>query len=588
MADFPRINQRNYGRQLTEWLGQVRDIANGGINEWTTSPSTNQNGQPLSPLDAGYFGYNKSKFQFEVWNGEEWEDKIVSFDGQIVSLTETELDTTVAYTFSISPSGAAVGWGYDSIIESNVPFNIPVGKVETFYTLDLQTSFYVHNHLSSIVSATKFFTSLSAYHGQELVVYKRKPAPPQPSLSYQSILKKENDGSPVAIGEPISITPTIAVNGYIGLNVIVTSDAIAKLNAQMALLGVTSVAIFIDYVDENRRIHGRVSSSEISSTSFVMDIKYPVIPAAFPLSNYSSHFVFPATSGSIYIFKPDEQDVFTWVPGSITNFYRQKTSAPVFPSCYDLAMYANGNENVYPIALTLRSDNGFSSCGFHPYRVAGDTGSGIKFYGRVYSANAYPNQISTQYVPYERMYLSPLGNLGIGNGLDNPSDRLHVDGNVRAVNFVTDANASDATLKENLFSIEGVWPVLKEIKPFSFTWKKGQILQEETEAYLDPESGVFYPARPPITTDSLPDGIMVSYSAQEIEETLAPEAVFRDGYGVCHLRKEDLVPYLHQAMVEMDSFYEQKITGFEKRIKNLEMQLAKLRQSHKVKNQDKQ
>ena len=573
MTDNLYINKQNWGRGLLDRLNNFSDN-DGSVNEWSKSPVVNKNGIELSEIDAGYYGYNSSKFLFEEWDGVKWVEKPISFNGIVKSSSTVDLDLTQAYQFTISATGASSGWGFETLITSNIPFDV-YAKDQVFYTANLATAINIAGKTfpSQIVSPNKFIYPLSSLHGQTITVYKQKDNPPQPILGYENIFINEDEdaGEFVAVGTALNISLATS-NDFIGYLIGASTSTISSINLAMLNLGVTSLDIKIDYPSDRRQILMRVNQSQLSSTSFIatqLNLSAPI--SNYSLQDFSFHFIAPSGTGVIYYQKPETRNIFSWSPSAVNYSYRSEPASPSFP-CAKLFSVSNNStsQNVYPIAVKLESDNGFAQCGFHPYRIATSFNSGIQFFGTIYSGNAYPNLTSQQYVPYAFMYLTPAGNLGIGNGLDSVTDRLHVAGNVRAVNFITDANASDISLKENIYPLENVWDALKQIHPFSFTWKKNEVLREKTLAKIDPESGIKYPDIPAITSNSMPDGVFVSYNAQEIQFNLAPEAVFSDGYGKLHLRKEDLVPYLHQSLIEIDAFYQAKIADLESRILAME------------------
>lgn len=73
--------------------------------------------------------------------------------------------------------------------------------------------------------------------------------------------------------------------------------------------------------------------------------------------------------------------------------------------------------------------------------------------------------------------LNPCGFFGcgkVGIGLTNPSERLHVNGNVRANSFILN---SDENLKENVVTLTSALAKIEALNGVYFTWKQNE---EET------------------------------------------------------------------------------------------------------------
>jgi len=74
---------------LNHHIGQFIDSNNGGINIWTTSPTTGVDGQTLGVKHTGYTGYNSTKKTIERWDGSNWielwfEEYKETFSGHLV------------------------------------------------------------------------------------------------------------------------------------------------------------------------------------------------------------------------------------------------------------------------------------------------------------------------------------------------------------------------------------------------------------------------------------------------------------------------------------------------------------------------
>ena len=97
----------------------------------------------------------------------------------------------------------------------------------------------------------------------------------------------------------------------------------------------------------------------------------------------------------------------------------------------------------------------------------------------VFSTTPDGNQTSV-----ERMRISSSGNVGINR--TNPSEKLDVNGNVKAVDFNT---TSDRNLKENIQTIENPLAKVAEIRGVNFDWKETQkpsmgVIAQEVEKVL--------------------------------------------------------------------------------------------------------
>jgi hypothetical protein len=77
-----------------------------------------------------------------------------------------------------------------------------------------------------------------------------------------------------------------------------------------------------------------------------------------------------------------------------------------------------------------------------------------------------------------RVVINPFGGEGnVGVGTTNPTDKLHVVGNVRANDFIV---TSDARLKTDIRPIQGALRKVNELRGVEFAWKEAEAGSEGT------------------------------------------------------------------------------------------------------------
>lgn len=145
----------------------------------------------------------------------------------------------------------------------------------------------------------------------------------------------------------------------------------------------------------------------------------------------------------------------------------------------------------------------------------GSTGQ-FKLGGLILNTGASANGLIVKY-----------GNVGIGN--EAPSEKLDVNGNVRAAGFYY--SSSDARLKENVRTIENAEEKIDNLRAVNFNWK------------------------------NVDDGDHAGFIAQEIEKVI-PEVVRTGHDGYKYVDYDGIIPYLVEGMKEQQA----RIKELEKRI----------------------
>lgn len=586
----PEVDSINWGEPLQKHLAQLNDPQYGGFNRWAVRPTIGVDGQPLGQQHKGYTGYNESSFMFETWDGEKWDNYDFSMDVDIVATSDINLDLTEAYTFTVTASGYSTGWGWDNVITSNKPFNVPVKTTQQFFTADKLRSFTVSSGLSEggwQYSATKFASgNLTQLIGQSFTVFKRIPNPSSPVMRYRTYNSEQASewisisGSTVSSVSQFSDAINIAGN-YTTINFVVDANSYSIL--QQFANSNPAFILRLLFPSENRGFIVQINnlSFSLGNNRITAIIRLPV-PSGF-VEQGNAHWIPPTTVGNIEYLLPEKRTIREWGPFGISHTYRLDAAIPTFPGALSLSTHTSNQPNVYPVTLTLTGSGGWSWAGLNSYNGHSAYGgnSGIEFWCRTYAANIYPNQPGINYIPVARMFLHTNGNLGLGDELRNPASKLHVIGNIQATGTITaNSTASDIRLKENIVPLSGIWPALKEIKPFAFTWKKDFVVKEATPESQN-DDGTTRVAEPEVLSDYLPDGIFTSYSAQDIEEMIYPEAVVEDGYGIKHLRLEALVPFLHTSLIEVEEEINGKLNNIMKDISEIKARLTQIEKTIK-------
>ncbi len=140
-----------------------------------------------------------------------------------------------------------------------------------------------------------------------------------------------------------------------------------------------------------------------------------------------------------------------------------------------------------------------------------------------------------------RMYSFPTA--GVGIGTNNPQEKLHINGNVLANNFLVN---SDKNYKENVAAIEGALEAISQIEGVSYSFKK-----EFSQKNFD-------------------DGKQLGFIAQNVKEVL-PELVHEDSEGYLSVNYTGLIPVLTQALKEQNT----KVSSLEERLAKVEALLSK-------------
>lgn len=580
--NIPNTDDIDWSVPLRNHLAQLNDPDTGGFNEWLVSPLTGVDGLPLGPQHKGYTGFNKTKLLFETWDGYKWVDYQQSSNIAISTTTDINLDLSNPFTFSVTSTGIPQGWGWDTLINSNKPFDIHEENGGVFYTADKKIAFGIRQGLwdGFLLSSTVAIAGgLTSYIGQTFTVY--KPIPnniTNPSLSYL-ISDTKPSGAWVTLASSVvnNLSDFLAdnsVSGYTSLSFRVDATTYSNLLAisntytsfSVLLVFPTEKVSYKILIDKDKSFLG---SNTISGAFW----------APFPNANkdlVSSLFVKPLSNGYIKHQPRDERTFSYWTPFSILHTDRSVNTTFSERVTLTLAT-AKGNPNNKVVPLSLISDGGWGRCAFDCYRGFGTAGgdSGIEFITQSYTS-FYPNQTGLAYVLTPRMFLNFNGNLGLGDNLRGPVSKLQVIGNIQASGTITaNSTASDIRLKDNKQPLPSVWSTLKEITPFSFTWKKDFVIRERIPETINLD-GSLKQEEPEVISDYLPDGIFISYSAQDIEKYIYPEAVIEDGYGIKHLRLEALVPFLHKSLIEVEETFNTRIDNLLQEINSLKARIIKL------------
>jgi hypothetical protein len=133
-----------------------------------------------------------------------------------------------------------------------------------------------------------------------------------------------------------------------------------------------------------------------------------------------------------------------------------------------------------------------------------------------------------------RMTIRADGNVGIGT--DSPSERLHVNGRVRASDFVT---ISDARVKTDVHTLTEAIDVVMQLRGVRFSWNES-ISVSDAEWQL-------------------------GFIAQEVEQVL-PEATTRDADGMLSVAYAQVIPLLVESIKEQQA----RIHDMEQAIRDLE------------------